>query len=116
MDCPPNPQFYINFLLRYKTYSKECPPTLRENILSRVRFESVSAQCVVPATRALTHSATTAVTASSHFDNYLDLTFIVLTLLLASLATQHLVIAYFSRSQSPWQLGSIALLFLLLVL
>ena len=27
MDCPPTPQFPPNFLLRSKTYLKECPPS-----------------------------------------------------------------------------------------
>ena len=27
MDCPPIPQFSANFLLRYKTYLKERPPS-----------------------------------------------------------------------------------------
>ena len=27
MDCPPIPQFFPNFLLRSKTYLKECPPS-----------------------------------------------------------------------------------------
>ena len=27
MDCPPIPQFCLNFLLRTKTYLKECPPS-----------------------------------------------------------------------------------------
>ena len=26
MDCPPIPQFFLNFLLRSKTYLKERPP------------------------------------------------------------------------------------------
>ena len=26
MDCPPIPQFCLDFLLRSKIYSKECPP------------------------------------------------------------------------------------------
>ena len=28
MDCPPIPQFCLDFLLRSKTYSKECPPSV----------------------------------------------------------------------------------------
>ena len=27
MDCSPIPQFWLNFLLRSKTYLKECPPS-----------------------------------------------------------------------------------------
>ena len=27
MDCPPIPQFFLNFLLRSKTYLKEHPPS-----------------------------------------------------------------------------------------
>ena len=27
MDCPPIPQFFLNFLLRSKTYLKERPPS-----------------------------------------------------------------------------------------
>ena len=27
MDCPPIPQFYLDFLLRSKAYSKEHPPS-----------------------------------------------------------------------------------------
>ena len=27
MDCPPIPQFCLDFLLRSKTYLKECPPS-----------------------------------------------------------------------------------------
>ena len=27
MDCPPTPQFCLDFLLRSKTYLKECPPS-----------------------------------------------------------------------------------------
>ena len=35
MDCPPIPQFCLNFLLRSKTYLNEHPPTCSTSIANR---------------------------------------------------------------------------------
>ena len=35
MDCPPIPQFFPNFLLRSKTYLKECPPSASASVANR---------------------------------------------------------------------------------
>ena len=45
MDCPPTPQFCLNFLLRSKTYLKECPP--RASIVNREFPLSVKPEGVV---------------------------------------------------------------------
>ena len=41
MDYPPTPQFPLNFLLRSKTYLKECPPSANREFPLSSKLEDV---------------------------------------------------------------------------